>query len=159
MHSPYKQAVGKRAAQALMANASGDVPSQPFWPPSYASATPAAAGATDTRLGGTVLVKLAATGLYGAPPVVNASVSCPKAIGAADCEAFAVLGSDCVWRKAAASLKGSSLLLSPTAGSWNASAGVAVGTGINPSATLGGEGKATEYDKKSGIKLFSCTAN
>ena len=69
---------------------------------------------------------LASTGLYGSPPVVHAGVVCPNAVGAANCESFALLGSDCVWRTAVASLQGSSLLL--TAGSWNASAGAAVGT-------------------------------
>lgn len=121
VHSKYKQAAGKRAAQGLMANASSGVPSQPFWPPSYASAAPGGAS-------GSVLVTLAATGMYGSPPVVNSGVACPKSIGATECESFAVLGSDCVWRKAAASLKGSALLLTPAAGSWNASAGKAVGT-------------------------------
>ena len=37
MHSPFKQAVGRRAAQGLASNASGTVLSMPFMPPSFAS--------------------------------------------------------------------------------------------------------------------------
>ena len=37
VHSPYKQAVGKRAAQGLLAKSSGSVEAQPFMPPQYTS--------------------------------------------------------------------------------------------------------------------------
>jgi hypothetical protein len=60
VHSPYKQAVGKRAAQGLLAKSAGTVDTQPFMPPSYASATASASAIT---------VTLAAEGLYGSPPV------------------------------------------------------------------------------------------
>ena len=56
-------------------------------------------------------MRLKAEGLYGAPPVLNASVSCPPAIGAKNCESFAVLGADCVWRNATATLGADGALL------------------------------------------------
>ena len=102
VHSPFKQAVGRRAAQGLAAGASGTVAKYPFMPPQYASSSASAAGIT---------VRLKAEGLYGAPPVLNASVSCPPAIGAKNCESFAVLGADCVWRNATATLGADGALL------------------------------------------------
>ena len=111
VHSPYKQAVGRRAAQGVAANASGTVNSLPFMPPQYVSSHAGAAA-------GTVLVKLAAEGLYGSPPVVNQSVACPPAIGEINCESFALLGSDCVWRNASATIDSASGGLLITADSW-----------------------------------------
>ena len=55
VHSPYKQAVGMRAAQGLLANASGTVAALPFMPPQYSSSS---AGP-----GGVVTIKLADAGL------------------------------------------------------------------------------------------------
>ena len=95
VHSPYKQAVGKRAAQGLVAKSAGTVTAQPFMPPQYASSsTTAASGVT---------VKLSAAGLYGAPPVLQ-SAACPKAIGEVNCESFAVIDSSCAWHNATASI-------------------------------------------------------
>jgi hypothetical protein len=104
VHSPYKQAVGMRAAQGLLANASGTVAALPFMPPQYSSSS---AGP-----GGVVTIKLADAGLYSAPPVLNSSVGCPPAIGAKNCESFAILGPDCVWHNATATIgSGGTLLL------------------------------------------------
>ena len=69
--------------------------------PTYASAT---VGSADK---GVVDVSLKPEGLYGAPPVVNTTVGCPPALGAAQCEGFAVLSSpDCTWHNATVAVSG-----------------------------------------------------
>lgn len=103
VHSPYKQAVGRRAAQGLLANASGTVSALPFMSPQYLSSAEGADGS--------ITVKLAEAGLYGASPVLNDTVTCPPAIGSENCESFAVLGPDCVWHNATATITDSTTLL------------------------------------------------
>lgn len=75
VHSPYKQAVGRRAAQGLASNASGNVANMPFMSPRFASSTAAAGG------GGVVEVQLAEEGCYGHEISVDDTISCPPAIG------------------------------------------------------------------------------
>jgi hypothetical protein len=74
VHSPYKQAVGRRAAQGLASNASGNVASMPFMSPSFASSRAVGGG-------GVVEVQLAEEGCYGHEISVDNSISCPPAIG------------------------------------------------------------------------------
>ena len=90
-------------------------------PPSFSSSVA-------TGSGGVVAVTLAEEGCYGKGIIVNSSVVCPPSIGAADCESFAVLGSDCVWRNATAEAKPGERILTLTPADWPATAGKPVGT-------------------------------
>lgn len=86
VHSPFKQDPGKRASLALQSLVYGK--QVPFLGPRYAGAVVA---------GSSVTVSFEPASLYGAGIVYNASVSCPSTITADSCEAFAILGSDCIW--------------------------------------------------------------
>ena len=114
VHSPFKQAVGKRAALGIAA-LSEAVPTK-YLGPTYASASPTAAA-------GTVKVALAPESLYGAAPVIDATVACPAAVPPAQCEAFALLSQDCTWHAASASAQRDGLLL--TAANWTGGAAIA----------------------------------
>jgi hypothetical protein len=118
VHSPYKQAVGSRAAHGTAAVALGMRDAQ-FLGPSYEAARllgPAFLGEVEVTFG--------AAGLYGKPIAVNASVVCPPKIPQTSCESFAILSSpDCVWHPAEARPSdGSSVLLRPQGGAWPANA-------------------------------------
>eukprot|EP01079_Euglenida_sp_SAG-EU17-18_P007384 gene7384-1319_t len=108
VHSPYKQAVGQRAAWGLAAVSLGHL-DVPYLGPSYASSKIAQSA------DGTVQVSFAAAGLYGKPLVINRTSTCPWP-SAMDCEAFAVLSSpDCIWHEATAeTMTDSGINLQPT---------------------------------------------
>jgi hypothetical protein len=109
VHSPYKQAVGRRAALGVAA-LTGLVPNAPYLAPAYDSGTDAGIGSAG--------VKLQAAGLYGAALNTSTGVTCPQGLPAANCEAFAILSApDCTWHDAAAApgaSRGFDLLLSVT---------------------------------------------
>eukprot|EP00037_Helgoeca_nana_P018815 m.181611 g.181611 ORF g.181611 m.181611 type:complete len:549 (-) comp24604_c0_seq1:120-1766(-) len=90
VHSPYKQDVGHRAALGVAAVALNVLTSK-YLGPTYQTATATA--------GNTVQVTFDVSGLYGSPPVVNTSVTCPPRIAPTSCEGFAVLFSpSCTWK-------------------------------------------------------------
>ena len=98
VHSPYKQAVGSRAAAGVLAVALNYTNVTDLGP-QYTRATAVA----DSGDGVVVVVTFAAT---GGPLVINSSVACPGSIPNSSCEAFAVLSApDCVWRVAEAILR------------------------------------------------------
>ena len=111
VHSKYKQAVGHRAALGMASFFADITPTKPYKPPAYSSAAASKSGAVTVTL----------SGLYGQPPRLDGSVSCPPAIGAAQCAGFEVLSSSCVWHTATASLDGSALVLTPASG-WSGDA-------------------------------------
>lgn len=112
VHSPYKQAVGRRAALGIAATA-GLAPTAEYLGPTYLSA------AVSDAATGVVKVTFVAASLYGAAPVLNLSVQAPPTIVGDQGEAFAVQvrsssSGQCQWLPATPSESGNDLLLTPT---------------------------------------------
>lgn len=100
VHSPYKQLPASRAALALQALLYGAGGAQ--W------RGPRAAAARASALTATVEFE-PATG----PLALDwAAAGCPPAVGAAACESFAVLTSDCAWRSVESAGAGAALAVS-----------------------------------------------
>ena len=89
VHSPYKQVPAARAAAALRALLYGDAGAAFLGP-----------RATGARAAGLVTdIAFDPATLYGAPLALAwGGAACPPKVAAPNCESFAVLTSDCVWR-------------------------------------------------------------
>ena len=94
---------GRRAAEGLAAKGDGTVAQLPFMPPQYHSSAVHTPRAGDAAAAAVVVVTLDAAGLYGAAPVLT-NATCPPAIGAMNCESFALLAPDCTWHAATAAI-------------------------------------------------------
>ena len=139
VHSPYKQDVGSRSANGVLATALGKTAVLYKGPTyAYAAATVSRAargiggsssGGDGIVLGASAVAVTVTFGASGGSVVVNNTVACPPNIRASSCEAFAVMSQDCVWHPANASIGGSSTTIGLIPTNWSA--------GLAPVATRG----------------------